>query len=149
MRLNGFNISYNNWPTRPYSYASPDAGTKVTYSSDQLGDGDVCYVVARRPDPPRKVSLKSANGKVRLSWHPPEHSKETDGYVVYGAGKDNRFRPLHGELVKETGWTGDVRSGVTRFAVAAREWSGLESFLSEVVKLDNRRHAFGKRSQGV
>jgi hypothetical protein len=137
MRLNGFNLSKNAWPTRPYSYASPDAGTKIAYCSDQLGDGDAHYVVARRPDPPRKILVKKKeDGKISLSWQTPEHSAETAGYVVYGAGKDNLFRPLHTELLKETKWSGAAPEGVTRLMVAAREWSGLEGFPSPVLRLE-------------
>ncbi len=134
MRLNGFNVSYNSWGTRPYSFASPDA-TKVAWYSDQLGNGDIYYVVARRPDPPQKVWLRKEKTKIKLSWHLPEHSEEVAGYIIYGAGKDDLFKPFNKKLVGKAKWSGELPENITRFAIAAREWSGLESFLSPVVKL--------------
>lgn len=134
LRLVGYNTSRNSWSTNTYTMASPDT-TKVAWMSDQLGDGDIYYVVARKPDPVQGFRVKKMAGDVRLAWDKPDRCLETAGYVIYGAGRDEKFTQLNKELIKGTNWSGKVPAGTTRFMVAAREWGGLEGFLSPVVRL--------------
>ncbi|MCZ7649590.1 MAG: hypothetical protein M5U26_30740 [Planctomycetota bacterium] len=132
LRLCGYYTSRNSWMTNTYTTASPDA-TKVAWVSDQLGDGDVYFVVARAPDPVRGLKLEAAGGEVKLVWEAPARSKECAGYVIYGAKPNEKFVALNKDPIKETHWSGKAE-GRTRFMVAMREWSGLEGLLSPVVK---------------
>ncbi|MEX0745275.1 MAG: hypothetical protein WD118_06700 [Phycisphaeraceae bacterium] len=140
LRLCGYNTSRNSWMTNTYQAASPDA-TKVAWMSDQLGDGQVHYVVARRPDAPRALELvRGTAGTVELRWQAPSRRAEAAGYIIYGAGEDGVYAPLHDELIApaaQPSWTGTLPDGVVELAVAMREWGGLESLPSLPVRVDD------------
>jgi hypothetical protein len=131
LRLCGYNTSRNTWATNTYSTESPDV-TKVAWASDQLGDGDVHYVVARRPDAPADLKVASDKiGVLHFTWKPSRRTSELAGYVIYGMDGDGMFRPLHDELLSGEAAVLKVAperaSKLKAFAIVAREHSGLES----------------------
>ncbi len=103
--------------THPAPICSPDE-TKIVYDSDILGQPDVWVAVWKRPGAPRQVRFDDG----RLSWQPPELHREVAGYNVYR--QENDVWKSVEEMVTETDMTG-LPAG--RYAVAAQEWSGLES----------------------
>lgn len=144
LRLCGYNTSRNNWSTNTYSASSPDA-TKACWVSDQLGDGDVYYVMHRRPDAVRGLVIERVirplkmYGRPSFSWEPPKRSCEIAGYVVYGAEENGNFEPLTDKpWTNLGGWREPLRKEFVEFIVSAREWSGLEGFLSQPVRLDGQ-----------
>jgi hypothetical protein len=120
--------SYSGWgsgvpdpeATHPAPICSPDE-TKIVYDSDLLGQPDMWVAVWQRPEAPQDVQF--ANGSLR--WKAPVKHRETAGYVVYRKS-DGNWSPVTG-LVAGTSMDG-LADGT--YAVAAREWSGLESGLA-------------------
>jgi Tol biopolymer transport system component len=120
--------SYSGWgsgvpdpeATHPSPVCSPDE-TKIVYDSDLLGQPDVWVAVWQLPDAPRTVRFAAGT----LSWETPVKHRETAGYAIYRQEGDN-WLPT-GDLVAGT-QTAGLAAGT--YAVAAREWSGLESPLA-------------------
>ena len=121
--------SYSGWAsgvpdpeaTHPAPICSPDE-TKIIYDSDLMGQPDVWAAVWKRPGAPRSVRL--AEGK--LSWEAPELHREIETYTVYREQAGD-WMPVRGGVTGTA--AADVPTGC-RLAVAAREWSGLESHLA-------------------
>jgi hypothetical protein len=107
--------------THPAPICSPDE-TKIVFDSDLMGQPDMWVAVWKRPGAPREVRL--ADG--RLTWQPPERRREIASYTVYRE-QDQDWAPLR---VGIEGTTAANMPGGGRLAVAAREWSGLESHLA-------------------
>ena len=117
--------SYSGWSsavpdpeaTHPAPICSPDE-TKVIYDSDLFGQPDIWVVVWQRPGAPREVRF--ADGV--LTWTAPELHREVAGYNVY--------RQAGGPWELAQGTVSATRlAGLEdgTYAVAAQEWSGLES----------------------
>lgn len=103
--------------THPAPICSPDE-TKIIYDSDVIGQPDVWVAVWKRPATPRNVRLEAGT----LTWLPPELHREIAGYNVYRQ-EDGRWCVVK-NLVAEM-QLGGLAEG--QYAVAAQEWSGLES----------------------
>lgn len=108
-------LGYYNYCTEAHLEASPD-GTKIGYASSMLGDCDFYVAVRKLPDPPGNVRRSGD----KLTWEPPEHSKELAGYYVYCDGKPTSRMPL-----RQTSLSGLKAGG--QYVVTAVEHSGLES----------------------
>ena len=117
--------SYSGWSsgvpdpeaTHPAPICSPDE-TKIIYDSDVLGQPDVWVAVWKLPAIPNEVRFEDG----LLSWQPPQLHREIAGYNVY------RKQDGHWSLVKSlVGGTKLAGLSEGEYAVAAQEWSGLES----------------------
>lgn len=103
--------------THPAPICSPDE-TKIIYDSDVIGQPDVWVAVWKRPATPKDVRFDADT----LTWLPPELHREIAGYNIYRK-EDDRWRVVN-ELVADT-QLADLAEA--QYAVAAQEWSGLES----------------------
>jgi len=103
--------------THPAPICSPDE-TKIIYDSDVIGQPDVWVAVWKRPATPKNVRLKAGT----LTWLPPELHREIAGYNVYRK-EDGQWCVVK-NLVADTQLAALAEG---QYAVAALEWSGLES----------------------
>ncbi|MGC9342923.1 MAG: hypothetical protein ACP5E3_09505, partial [Bacteroidales bacterium] len=150
--------------------ACPD-GTKAIYNSDMLrkgplskgaqafygtqcssgdsdGNPDVYVAVIRRPFPPKRVSVVTKEGKIKLKWERPLHanhaiywnpgnqSREVKGYYVLRANTSGGpYEKIHDGILTDTFYVDADLSGTdTRYyVVLSVEHSGLVSLHSEEV----------------
>ena len=117
--------SYSGWSsdvpdpeaTHPAPICSPDE-TKIIYDSDVIGQPDVWVAVWKRPAISKNVRFEAGT----LAWLPPELHREIAGYNIYRKEDGQWF--VVKSLVADTQLAGLAEA---QYAVAAQEWSGLES----------------------
>jgi len=117
--------SYSGWSsdvpdpeaTHPAPICSPDE-TKIIYDSDVIGQPDVWVAVWKRPAISKNVRFEAGT----LTWLPPELHREIAGYNIYRKEDGQWF--VVKSLVADTQLAGLAEA---QYAVAAQEWSGLES----------------------
>lgn len=112
---------------------SPD-GTKVIFVSNNLATEDPqAYVVkARDPDPVKQLSLEQEGVGYRISWIPPQ-ANETKSFVIFRLLPGDKASvvaeiPLGSTSYMDVTAPADVRG----YAVAAKEYSGLQSPLATI-----------------
>lgn len=137
LRTCHYNTSRNNWPTNTYSRTSPDT-TKLAYVSDQFGDGDIYLAITGRPAPPTQLEAARVGQDVKLTWQPPEATREVGGYRVYRSRTSGRgFVALNGIPVTATASVDPAPGpGPLFYLVAMVEPCGLEGHFSNEAAVD-------------
>ncbi|MGH7145641.1 MAG: hypothetical protein ACREJ2_16135 [Planctomycetota bacterium] len=157
MQIATMNTSRNDWATNTYTLPSPD-GTKIAWVSDQLGDGDVYFAVAGRPENYIGSAFKLGEGHGKLWCHPPR-AKEFAGYRLYFAGSDFRFAPLSNQLLApmplaqgqrvSLEWSGTLPPGTQYGLVTACDRFGFESIPDDIWEIQDAPWTSLLRPQGV
>ena len=112
-----------------FATLSRDA-TKVHYESSMTGVPKNYVAVMARPQPPRRVRAKAEANAVVLSWTPPPHHREIQGYLAYRSRRSgDGYTLLTPKPVAATTWRDEAAERGTPYyyVVSSLEHCGLES----------------------